>query len=83
MGVLTLPIWKTSTCLTLPFTSPDLTRCAGSTSSASKSLGSAWPRIVQSSRAGSSNRTAGAVETGGFRPPTYTLDWDEPFIVGP
>ena len=40
-------------------------------------------RFVQSSRAGSSNRTAGAVETGGFRPPTYTLDWDEPSIVGP
>jgi hypothetical protein len=40
-------------------------------------------RFVQSSRAGSSNRTAGAVETGGFRPPTYTLDWDEPPIVGP
>jgi len=40
-------------------------------------------RFVQSSRVGSSNRTAGAVETGGFRPPTYTLDWDEPSIVGP
>jgi hypothetical protein len=40
-------------------------------------------RFVQSSRAGSSNRTAGAVETGGFRPRTYTLDWDEPSIVGP
>jgi hypothetical protein len=40
-------------------------------------------RFVQSSRAGSSNRTAGAFETGGFRPSIYTLDWDEPSIVGP
>lgn len=40
-------------------------------------------RFVQSLRAGSSNRTAGAVDTGGFRPPSCTLDRDEPSIVGP
>ena len=48
MGVLTLPIWKSWTCLTLPVPALIRPRSAGSTSSALKSPGSGSNRIVRS-----------------------------------
>lgn len=58
-------------------------RCAGPRPQQRRDPCGMIGRFVQSPRAASSNRTAGAVETGGFRPPNCTLDWDEPSIVGP
>ena len=63
MEVLTLPIWKTSTCLMLPLWrgSPALTcpRSVGSMSSAWRSWASTSSRNERSSRAGSPRMTSG------------------------
>jgi len=63
MGVLTLSIGKTSTCLTT-FTCPDLTPSVVWMSWAWKPSGSAWSPIARSWRAGSPSPMSGVVGVG-------------------